>query len=191
MRPPAWESGAALSVSLATSSSLVVTWPPATDDRAMGGYRLYLDGKKIEQIEEPPRASTEIGELIALTTYELQLEPFDAAGNAGPRLTATARTGDGTHPTWPDGAVLGIQGTPIASGWRLQFSWPAAVDDTGVVEYRLQVCAELSAHRVRAPDASVSLDLERPPETYTLVALDGAVNVSAALVGTWTPPPPD
>ena len=72
-----------LTTTAGDAGSVWLRWKPSTDDRAVAGYRLYLDGAEVATV---PAASTRhlFTGLAPATNYTLQVRAFDAAGNASP-----------------------------------------------------------------------------------------------------------
>jgi len=102
---PAW-TGAALTASEVTKSSLLLTWTAASDAGGIAKYRIFRDGEPIG--ETPGDATTfAVDGLTPETAYEFRVEAADVAGNwsvNGPSVTATTlaeRTEPGPGPVTP------------------------------------------------------------------------------------------
>lgn len=80
---------ASLSVTRATGSAIDLSWPAATDDVGVTGYRYYLDGVPAGSTDT---TTTTITGLACGATYELSVDAADAAGNRSERRTTLAAT---------------------------------------------------------------------------------------------------
>ncbi len=86
-QPPSAPTG--LTVSGATASSLALSWSPSTDNVAVAGYDVFVDGTK---------AGTTTGTTYSLsslacgTSYTLGVEAYDGALNRSTRVTTTGAT---------------------------------------------------------------------------------------------------
>ena len=82
-----------LSASNVTSSSLTLSWTPATDNVGVTGYEVFRNGVSIST---PSGTSTSVSGLAASTTYSLTVRARDAAGNwsaLSPALSVTTSGG--------------------------------------------------------------------------------------------------
>src|SRR5438094_4593450 len=68
-----------LAASAVTSTSLTLSWSPASDNVGVTGYRVYRDGTLVAS---PGATSASITGLSAATTYSFTVSAVDAAGNA-------------------------------------------------------------------------------------------------------------
>src|SRR5947199_86946 len=95
---PATPSG--LAASAVTSTSLTLSWRPATDNVGVTGYRVYCNGTLLF-----PSTSTsvDITDLLAGRTCAFTIAAFDAAGNvsalSAPLSVTTPPLADPTAPT--------------------------------------------------------------------------------------------
>lgn len=80
---------ASLSVTRATGSAIDLSWPAATDDVGVTGYRYYLDGVAAGSTDS---TATTITGLACGATYELAVDAVDAAGNRSARRTTLGAT---------------------------------------------------------------------------------------------------
>lgn len=188
---PAWPDGATLTEGTITDSTIGVSWPAATDNVAVVGYDLYVDGAFDSTVTG---TSATIDGLASSITYSISVTARDAAGNtaAGPSDTfTTTATPDTQAPTWPGGAVL-TEGTITADA--ITVSWPAATDNVGVVAYDVFVDGAFEAP---VTTTSVTVNGLDPDTGYeiSVTARDAAGNTAAGPSGTFTTlddaPPPD
>ena len=71
----------------ATTTSIAVSWSPASDNVAVAGYSLSVAGSAIGTTAQP---SYTFSGLACGTSYALGIEAYDAAGNRSPRITLQA-----------------------------------------------------------------------------------------------------
>src|SRR5947207_395349 len=128
---PTTPSGVAASA--LTSSSLTLSWSPATDNVGVTGYRVYRNGTLAAS---PSATSASITGLSAATTYSFTVSAVDAAGNASalsaPLSATTAASSDTTAPTTPTGLAASA-----LTATSLTLSWSPATDNVGVTGYRV------------------------------------------------------
>jgi len=121
-----------LLVSASTATSVSLTWAASTDDVAVSGYGLYVDGDPVSSATLP--AAT-ISGLACGSAYTLAVDAYDAAGNRSTKASAIATTAacaDTQAPTVPaDVRATSRTATSIA------LSWSPSSDNTGVVGYGL------------------------------------------------------
>jgi len=122
-----------LAATSATPSSLSVSWAASTDDTAVTGYDVFLNGTKIGSATNTDYT---FGSLTCATNYTVGIEAYDAAGNHSPRATLDTSTSacpsaaDTQPPSTPTGlAASGVTPTSVT------LSWQASTDDTGVAGY--------------------------------------------------------
>ena len=82
-------SPSALSTSAPGQSSLTLSWTAATDDTAVGSYRLYRNGTRVDTTSALRYQFTG---LSCGTTYSLGVAAVDTSGNLGPTATLSAAT---------------------------------------------------------------------------------------------------
>jgi chitodextrinase len=123
-----------LTITAATTTSVSLFWNVSTDNVAVTGYNLYLNGSKVGST-----AATGFGfaGLGCGTSYTLSVEAYDAAGNRSPRSSLAAATSpcpDVTPPTAPSYVVVSA-----ASATTISVLWGVASDDVAVAGYDLFV----------------------------------------------------
>jgi putative cell wall-binding protein/fibronectin type 3 domain-containing protein len=133
VEPPSWSDGAELSISDETPTGFRVTWPEATDNVGVAGYRVVVSGQVVAETGADVR-SHDVRGLSPDATYEVEVSAVDAVGNAAPLVTEARTRPDVTAPVWPDGAGLTFTEVGPTS---LTFTWPAASDDVGVDGYAI------------------------------------------------------
>src|SRR5436190_2083597 len=122
-----------LAASAITPTTLTLSWNAATDNVAVAGYRVYLNGTLLLS---PSATSASITGLSAATTYSFTVSAVDAAGNASalsaPLSATTLPLPDTTVPSTPTGLV----GVAVSSS-QINLSWTAATDNVGVTGYNV------------------------------------------------------
>ena len=71
----------------ATTTSIAVSWSPASDNVGVAGYSLFVAGSAIGTTAQ---TSYTFSGLACGTSYALGIEAYDAAGNRSPRITLQA-----------------------------------------------------------------------------------------------------
>ena len=95
-----------------TATTLPLTWSASTDNVAVTGYDIYLNGSKLTTATA---TSYTFSNLTCGTTYTLGVDAFDAAGNVSSRSTITATTA-GCAPTTTTSAA--VEDSYVSSGSR-------------------------------------------------------------------------
>ncbi|WP_144941335.1 fibronectin type III domain-containing protein [Paenibacillus sp. 32O-W] len=138
---PQWPNGSELTVSDITQTSVKLSWPTATDNVGVTGYRIYVNGTEHETVGGGVNGTT-VTSLAADTTYMFKVIAYDAAGNESAALTTSAKTlpepsePDTEAPQWPDDSELTISDVTQTS---VKLSWPSATDNVRVTGYRIYV----------------------------------------------------
>lgn len=127
---------APLDLSAAVSFTTInLAWALSTDNVAVTGYNVYLDGKLTKTVSG---LSTTLTDLKALTSYVLGVSAIDAAGNESLISTIKATSGqdpspDTTPPTMP-GNLKGNVGSN-----SVLLTWEPSVDDRKLAGYVILV----------------------------------------------------
>ena len=127
-QPPSAPTG--LSLSGASANSLSLAWSAASDNVAVAGYELYLNGSKVGTTSA---TSYGFSGLACGTSYTLAVAAYDAAGNRSPQasvLASTSPCADTLAPTTP-GPLLQTG----AGESSISLSWAPALDNVGVAGY--------------------------------------------------------
>ncbi|GIP20879.1 fibronectin type III domain-containing protein [Paenibacillus sp. J22TS3] len=138
---PQWPDDSELTVSDVTQTSVKLSWPSATDNVRVTGYRIYVDDVEYKTVGGSENAIIVTG-LTAETSYMFKVTAYDEAGNESAALTALAKTlpqptePDTEAPQWPDGSELTVSDITQTS---VKLSWPSATDNVGVTGYRIYV----------------------------------------------------
>jgi chitodextrinase len=140
---PGW-----LTVREATETSLSMSWSASTDDVAVAGYGLYVNGNLIGTTTS---TSYVFGSLACGSSYSIAVDAFDAAGNRSAKNDRTVATDPCTTAAPPTGTTppptqSGDTTAPTAPTWftlkrstetALTVSWHASSDNVGVAGYGL------------------------------------------------------
>jgi chitodextrinase len=121
-----------VTVGATTNTSIALSWTASTDNVAVAGYKILLDGEELN--ETATQTSLIINGLTANTSYSVSIKAFDEAGNdslASVAITArTTTTADTTRPSPPNGFVSSnITSTSVV------LSWNASIDNVAVAGY--------------------------------------------------------
>ena len=164
-----------LSATATSSSSVQLSWPAATDNVGVAGYRVFRNGTQV--IETTALSYLDTGRSPS-TTYAYEVRAYDAAGNVGVPATASATTpgsGDNAAPSVPTGLKATVQ-----KGRKVALSWNASTDNVGVVAYDLY----RNGSRIAGPTGTSYSDRPgRGTFTYQVRARDAAGNVSGPSAG--------
>ena len=169
-----------------TDRSITINWTESTDNVAVTGYELWIDGSLSETLSIGSMYL--ITGLTASTIYSIQLLAFDAANNKSALCTALSVTtnapADTTPPTVPTNLVLGI-----ATSSSIGFTWDASTDNVGVTEYKVYVDGVFN-QTVTSEFANVTGLSSNTSYNLSVSAIDAAGNESIQsniIVGTTTP----
>src|SRR5213078_3784102 len=163
-----------LAASAITPTTLTLSWNAATDNVAVAGYRVYLNGTLLLS---PSSTSAQIIELTPDFTRSFTVAAFDAAGNASapsaPLSVTTPPLADTTAPTTPSG----VAASELTSS-SLTLSWSPATDNVGVTGYRVYRNGTLAASP-GGTSASITGLSAATTYSFTVSAVDAAGNASA------------
>ncbi|HZT44988.1 MAG TPA: hypothetical protein VFA24_02315 [Gaiellaceae bacterium] len=159
--------------------SVALSWGAAPDDVGAVSYRVYRNAVLVATVSTTSWTDTSAA---GGTTYTYSVRALDAAGNLGD-ASSVAVALDVAPPQPP--ASLSAQW--LAGPSRVELSWPAAVDDVGVVAYEVSRDGALlgSTFATSFVDSGIS-----PARTYSysVVATDAAGNRSAPAAASVTTP---
>ena len=178
--------------------SVELAWTAATDNVAVGSYRITRDGAQVATPAASATSWTDTGARLS-ATYTYAVTAVDTSGNAGPAVSASASMPaagvtstpapssdpsappdpaatpapgpDEQPPTVPDP----LTGTPTATTVSLE--WGPASDDVAVTAY--QITRDGAA--IATATGTNWRDTGRTPQTgytYTVTAVDGVGRVS-------------
>lgn len=173
---PTWPSDARL-VLQATANSVLVSWPTPVDDDAIERIEVQRDGETVAELSSDAHDFT-VPDLDDSTQVRISVAAYDKADNRSEWLHESISTLDATPPHWPAGARLVREGTEVR--------WVAANDAVGVTAYRLvgggTTLSESNVTRFEVgPAPEVPEGEVAEPETFEVIAVDAAGNLSAPL----------
>ena len=121
--------------SAATVSAISAAWTASTDNVAVTGYRVYLDGTLAGTTATTSYTATG---LSCGRSHQVVVDAYDAAGNRSPQTAATMATsacpagppGDTQPPTTPTGLAVTSAGQTM-----IALNWTAATDNVGIAGY--------------------------------------------------------
>nr|WP_275983944.1 Ig-like domain-containing protein [Paenibacillus hamazuiensis] len=159
---PTWPEGSKLEADNVTHQSVTLKWPPATDNTAVKGYKIYREelatvsgtvygSKRVnltvlesvyrEEVGTTPETLFTVTGLKPDTVYNFFVEAGDAAGNwskNGPSTQITTKSappsGDAEAPRWPEGSKLEAEAVTQTNA---TLRWTPAVDNMGVANYKI------------------------------------------------------
>lgn len=177
-----------VTVSAVTATSATLTWPAATDDRAVTGYEYSLNGGT-SYTANGASLSANLTGLTSATTYAVRVRAYDAAGNKSAPLSATLTTS--SDQTGPDTAPPTLTGIIVVSGITsstFNVSCDAATDNVSVAGYELSVDTGTASYSGigNTPNYYVTGLLPSTQYTVRIRAYDAAGNRSTALTKTAT-----
>lgn len=188
---PKWPVNSWLNAYSHEKNSLRISWPFANDNYSIKAYKIYLDGKLIDEVVQPVSVEGNpipyqgeyiIKGLKSNTQYSISVEAYDEAGNVSKRLNTqatTMREEDTEEPLWPIDAAVQVE---EKVGYGIEVSWIEANDNQEVKEYLIGVNGgEYRSYRNTVRKANLQ-DL-RPDTEYEIevVAMDYAGNSSEPL----------
>ncbi|GAB2468403.1 hypothetical protein GCM10027187_40750 [Streptosporangium sandarakinum] len=135
-------------------TSATIAWDAASDDVALAGYGLYLDGvKKAEQ----PELTYVFDGLGRGRAYVAGVDAVDTSGNRSPVVTLPFTTLADNLP----GAPPGVTATPGVE--EVTLAWRPATDDLGIARYEVLLDGEVTGATATLGYVVEGLD---PESTY-------------------------
>ncbi len=119
-----------VTASTRTTTSIALTWAPATDNVGVAGYGVYNGA---DLVDTTAGTTGIVSGLTCGTNYTLAVDAFDATGNSSPKtaiMVSTLPCTDTTPPTQPTN--LRTTSTTTTS---LTLAWNAATDNVAVASY--------------------------------------------------------
>ena len=130
-----------LSVTSLSTSSFSVSWTSSTDNLAVTGYKVYLDG--VLNATLGVVNSHTISGLLSSTLYSVEVSAIDGTGNESVKSNAlaitTLSTPDTTPPSQPTNLAI-----VTSDNESITFSWTESVDNVGVTGYEIYLDGVLS-----------------------------------------------
>ena len=172
-------------VAVPDETSVALFWDASTDNVAVAGYNIYLNGVLVESTTA---TSYSITGLDVATGYSLSIEAFDSAQNVSEKSRIVVATTDNTPPSIPE-IISALPGETI-----VELNWTASVDNDGIAGYNIYLEDVLVGSSTDAAYTATNLN----PATqyvFSVEAFDKSGNKSGkAIVTTYTtdqtPPTP-
>jgi chitodextrinase len=173
-----------LTVSSTTSNTITLTWTAATDNVAVSGYDIYLNGALKTTSTS---LTTTITGLLPSTGYTFYIITRDNARNSS---TASASVIGTTEPadTQAPSVVTNLKISNITST-AISLTWNAATDNIAVTSYDIYMNGTLKSSQTGI-SATITGLLPSTSYTFYIVTRDQATNSSAAsesVIGTTEP----
>ena len=151
-----------------------LAWTASTDAVGVQGYKIYRGGTYLTTTASTTFADTG---LSPSTLYSYTVSAIDGAGNASAQTIAQTATtavasSDTTAPTVP----TAVTATAVSSS-RIDVSWGASNDDTGVQGYRVYRDGSLTA-TIGSTSYFDTGQASSTAHSYTVAAFDTATNAS-------------
>jgi endonuclease I/chitodextrinase len=155
-----------------TTTTIDISWTASTDNEAVTGYNIYVDGNFTNQTAN---TTLQITGLSPNTSYAIQVEAKDLINNKSEKSSVingvTAQ--DSTPPSTPTALV-----SSSITGTTFILSWTAATDETAVAGYDIYLDGAFKVSTTDITHAVTGLTIST---TYavTVLAKDAADNKSA------------
>ena len=131
-----------VTASTRTTTSIALTWAPATDNVGVAGYGVYNGA---DLVHTTAGTTGIVSGLTCGTSYTLAVDAFDATGNSSPKtavMVSTLPCSDTTPPTQPTNLR-----TTSATTTSLTLAWNASTDNVAVAQLRHLPRHNQSRHR--------------------------------------------
>jgi chitodextrinase len=163
-----------LSASSVTSTTVVLSWSPSTDNVGVAMYDIYSGS---ELAGSTATSSATIQNLLPASTYTFTVKARDGAGNVSSASAAAVVTTLPSQDITPPSAPGSLLWT--SAGGTVTLSWAASTDDVGVVAYQLYFGSFYLGSFDGTSLALIGFK-SGTPYTFTVKARDAAGNVSLA-----------
>ena len=163
-----------------TGSTVNLSWPDATDDVGVQGYRVLRDGSAIADVTGTTYQDATAPQGVAHRYAVVAYDDADNLSAASPELTVTVP--DTTAPAKPAAPVVSRVSGKVA------LSWTAPSDNVGITEYLLKRNGS-SLTTTTGRTWTDATPVQGRTSTYTVTAFDAAGNASAASssASVWVP----
>jgi chitodextrinase len=166
-----------VTASTRTTTSIALTWAPATDNVGVAGYGVYNAGALVNTTAGTTGI---VGGLTCGTNYTLAVDAFDATGNSSPKTTVMVATLPCTDTSAPTVSVT-APASGVTIGGTINASASAA-DNVGVTRVEFLRDGSVFGQDTTSP-YSISLDsttVTNGSHTFGARAYDAAGNVGNA-----------
>ena len=131
-----------VTASTRTTTSIALTWAPATDNVGVAGYGVYNGA---DLVDTTAGTTGIVSGLTCGTNYTLAVDAFDATGNSSPKtaiMVSTLPCTDTTPPSQPTNLR-----TTSATTTSVTLAWNASTDNVAVAGYDIYRASHQSRHR--------------------------------------------
>lgn len=180
---PTWANGASIGSSNITQTTYTLTWPAASDNVAVTGYEISLDGGASYPLSVGGSTLTyNVTGRTAGTTDQVRVRATDAANNKSSSLSTTVQllaAVDSTAPTWPNGAAI-TKSNITQTTYTL--TWPAASDNVAVASYEVSVDSGVNwVSKGTALTTNITGRVAGTTDSVMVRVKDAANNISSSL----------
>jgi chitodextrinase len=164
-----------LAATAVSGSEIDLSWAGSSDNVGVTGYQIFRNGAQVGTAGAGATTYNDTG-LASYVQYAYTVRATDAAGNvSGDSNLASARTLDAIAPTAPTGLVAS---SPTAT--QVNLSWSSATDNVGVTGYQIFRGGSQIGTVGSVTTYTDSTVLAGTTYSYTVKAVDAALNVSPA-----------
>mgnify|MGYP000200423362 CR=1 FL=1 len=155
-----------------TITTIDLSWTASTDNVAVTGYNVYIDGTLTYQTAN---TTYQVTGLSPSTSYAIQIEAKDLINNKSAKSTVlnASTTTDSNAPTVPTNLVASN-----ISGTTFNLTWAASTDDAAVTGYDIFIDGSYNSSSSAAVKTISGLS-ETTSYSVTVLAKDAADNKSA------------
>ena len=170
-----------LAFASAGSSYIAVTWTASTDNKAVKGYEIMVNGKKVGMTMGAANTAYTATGLIPNTDYKITVKAIDLDGNkslSSNELNAKTTVSDSNVPATVGNVV--VNSTTVTSA---TITFNKATDNIGVVKYTVLVNDMEVGETIGSNDNLIYLISKLAPNTaynVKIIASDAAGNKSVA-----------
>ncbi|HEX8548753.1 MAG TPA: CBM35 domain-containing protein, partial [Cytophagaceae bacterium] len=166
-----------LTTTNATNNELALTWTASTDNIAVTGYDVFIDGVLYASVTTNSIAITNLG---GGQTYKIKVQAKDGVGNKSDMSAEITRTMSGTKETTPPTIPANLNTTELSAASFI-LNWNASNDNDMVLGYEVYKDGVLYG-TTKSPETKLLISNLLPSSTsvMTVKAKDRTGNLSNA-----------
>jgi chitodextrinase len=157
-----------------SSTAIDLSWTASTDNVGVTEYRVFRDNVQVGTSTTTSFSDTN---LTPSTAYSYTVAAVDAAGNVSAQSAAAGATTQAPPDTQAPSVPTNLTATAVSST-AIDLSWTASTDNVGVTEYRV-IRDNVQVGTSTTTSFSDTNLTPATAYTYTIVAVDAALNASA------------